>query len=120
MSTHAGTVGVSGRSALFTVWTVTVSVLAAAALILSGLALNVAARSDRSATVDGGGTVEAASIGSPLWDAGKLEAMEVRMDLAEAARTQGTSTLWDAGKLEAMDARMDLAEAAWAKGPDAP
>jgi len=119
MSTQAGTVGVSGRSALFTVWTVTVSVLAAAAPILSGLALNVAASSDGS-TVEIGGTVEAASTGSPPWDAGKLEAMEARMDLAEAAWAQGTSTLWDAGKLEAMEARMDLAEAAWAAGPDAP
>jgi hypothetical protein len=100
--------GFSGRSALFTLWTVTVSVIAAAALILSGLALNVAGRADRSVTsVEGSGTHEAAGIGSPLWDAGKLQAMEARM-LAEAARAQGVSSLWDAGKLQAMEARMAI------------
>jgi hypothetical protein len=117
MSTKAGTLGFSGRSSLFTLWTVTVSVLAAAALVLSGLALNVASRGDRS---EGGGTVEVASIGSPLWDAGKLEAMEARMDLAEAAQLQGTSQLWDEGKLEAMEARMLLAEAAQGPRTSAP
>ena len=117
MSTQAGTVGVSRRSALFTVWTVTVSVLAAAALILSGLALNMAARSDRSVTVESGVTVEAAGTGSPLWDAGKLEAMEVRMELAEAAQAPGSSPLWDAGKLEAMEVRMELAEAQGTRAP---
>jgi hypothetical protein len=57
MSTKAGTMGFSGRPALFTFWTVAVSVLAAAALILSAVALNVAARGDRSVTsVEGSGT----------------------------------------------------------------
>ena len=62
MSTKAGTMGFSGRPALFTFWTVTVSVLAAAALILSAVALNVAGRGDRSVTsVEGSGTREAAT-----------------------------------------------------------
>ena len=57
MSTKAGTMGFSGRPALFTFWTVAVSVLAAAALILSAVALNVAGRGDRSVTsVEGSGT----------------------------------------------------------------
>ncbi len=106
MSTKAGTMGFSGRPALFTFWTVIVSVLAAAALILSAVALNVAGRSDRSVTsVEGSGTREAAGVGATLWDAGKLQAMEGRM-LAETVRVQGTgATLWDAGKLEAMEGR---------------
>ena len=104
MSTKAGTMGFSGRPALFTFWTVTVSVLAASALILSAVALNVAGRGDRSAT-SVAGTREAASIGAPVWDAGKLEAMEGRM-LAETVRVEGSAALWDAGKLEAMEGRL--------------
>jgi hypothetical protein len=65
MSTKAGTMGFSGRPALFTFWTVAVSVLAAAALILSAVALNVAGRGDRSVTgVEGSGTRVAESNGS--------------------------------------------------------
>ncbi len=83
MSTKAGTMGFSGRPALFTFWTVTVSVLAAAALILSAVALNVAGRGDRSVTsVEGSGTRKAEGNGARLWDAGKLEAMPGRV-LAE-------------------------------------
>jgi hypothetical protein len=116
MSTKAGTMGFSGRPALFTFWTVTVSVLAAAALILSAVALNVAGRSDRSLTsVEGSGSREAAGVGATLWDAGKLQAMEGRM-LAETVRVQGTgATVWDAGKLEAMRGRL-LAETVRAGG----
>ena len=106
MSTKAGTLGFSERPALFTFWTVAVSALAAAALILSAVALNVAGRDVRSVTtVEGSGTHEA-SIGATLWDAGKLEAMRGRV-LAEAVQTQ--QSLWDAGKLEAMKGRV-LAE----------
>ena len=106
MSTKAGTIGFSGRPALFTLWTVTVSVLAAAALILSAVALNVAGRGDRSVTsAAGSGIREAASIGAPLWDAGKLEAMEGRV-LAETVRVQGSAPLWDAGKQQAMEGRV--------------
>jgi hypothetical protein len=106
MSTKAGTMGFSGRPALFTFWTVTVSVLAAAALILSALALTVAGRGDDSVTsVADSGTREAASLGAPLWDAGKLEAMQGRV-FAETVRTQGFAPLWDAGKLEAMQGRV--------------
>ena len=106
MSTKAGTLGFSERPALFTFWTVAVSTLAASALILSAVALNVAGRDVRPVTsVEGSGTHES-SIGSTLWDAGKLEAMRGRV-LAEAVRTQ--EALWDAGKLEAMRGRV-LAE----------
>ena len=105
MSTKAGTIGVSGRPARFTLWTAAVSALAAAALIMSAVALTVATRSDGSATsVAGSGTREAAGVGSQLWDAGKLEAMRGRV-LAESVRAEGFGTLWDAGKLEAMKGR---------------
>jgi hypothetical protein len=115
MSTKAGTMGFSARPALFTFWTVAVSALAAAALILSAVALNVAGRGDRSVTsVEGSGTREAARIGSPPWDAGKLQAMEGRV-LAETVRLQGAAPLWDAGKLQAMEGRV-LAETVRAEG----
>jgi hypothetical protein len=106
MSTKAGTMGFSVRPALFTFWTVTVSVLAAAALILSAVALNVAGRGEGSVTsVERSGTLGAAGVGATLWDAGKLEAMQGRV-LAETVRTQGFAPLWDAGKLEAMQGRV--------------
>jgi hypothetical protein len=115
MSTKAGTIGLSGRPALFTFWTVAVSVLAAAALILSALALTVAGRGDGSVTsVEGSGTSEAGGVVATLWDAGKLEAMEGRV-LAETVRVQESAPLWDAGKLEAMEGRV-LAETVRAKG----
>jgi hypothetical protein len=115
MSTKAGTMGFSGRPALFTFWTVAVSVLAAAALILSALALTVAGRGDRSVTsVEGSGTSEAESTGARLWDAGKLEAMQGRV-LAETVRAEGSAALWDEGKLEAMKGRL-LAETVRVQG----
>ena len=105
MSTKAGTMGFSERPALFTFWTVAVSALAASALILSAVALNVAGREARPVTsVEGSGTREAAAVGATLWDAGKLQAMQGRV-LAETVRTQGSAPLWDAGKLEAMEGR---------------
>jgi hypothetical protein len=105
MSTKAGTMGFSARPALFTFWTAAVSALAAAALILSAVALNVAGRDVQSVTsVEGSGT-RAASIGASLWDAGKLEAMRGRV-LAETVRIQGYAPLWDAGKLQAMEGRV--------------
>ena len=106
MNTNAGTMGFSGRPALFTFWTVAVSVLAAAALILSAVALNVAGRDDRPVTsMEGTGSGGAASIEAGLWDAGKLEAMQGRA-LAEAFWAEGSAPLWDAGKLEAMQGRV--------------
>ena len=106
MSTKAGTIGFSGRPALFTFWTVTVSVLAAVALILSAVALNVAGRGDRSVTsLEGSGIGEAANNEAQLWDAGKLDAMQGRV-IAETVRVQGSAPLWDAGKLDAMRGRM--------------
>jgi hypothetical protein len=90
-------------------------VLAAAALILSALALTVAGRGDGSVTsVAGSGTREGAILRAALWDAGKLEAMEGRV-LAETVRVQGFAPLWDAGKLEAMQGRV-LAETVRAEG----
>ena len=119
MSTKAGTIGFSGRPALFTFWTVTVSVLAAAALILSALALNVAGRGDGSVTsVAGIGTREGATLGAALWDAGKLEAMQGRV-LAETVRAEASAALWDAGKLEAMQGRV-LAETVRTEGTGVP
>ena len=103
MSTKAGTIGVSGRPARFTLWTTAVTVLASAALIMSALALTLAGRGVRSIPdVEGSGTRQEASIGAPRWDAGKLEAMQGRV-LAETVRA--SAALWDAGKLEAMQGR---------------
>src|SRR5262245_45211764 len=108
MGMRAETIGVSTRSAGFTLWTGAVSAVAAAALIMSAVALTVAAR-DRAVTGGaGGGTHEAARIEAPPWDAGKLAAMEGRL-LAESLRGGGYPPLWDEGKLEAMRGR-ELAE----------
>ncbi len=102
------TIRVSARPAGFTLWTAALSALAAAALIMSAVALTVAAR-DRAVTgVAGGGIHEAASTEAPLWDAGKLAAMQGRV-LAESVRSEGYAPLWDEGKLEAMKGRV-LAE----------
>jgi hypothetical protein len=102
MSTQAGTVGLSGRPALFTFWTVAVSVLAAAALILSAMALNVAGRVDRPVSV----TSEAAAIGSPLWDASKLDAMKGRVLAGAVQAAHVSAPGWDASKLDAMQGRV--------------
>ncbi len=108
MGTKAETIRVSARPAGFTLWTAAVSALAAAALIMSAMALTVATR-DRAVTgVAGGGIHEAASTEASLWNAGKLDAMEGRM-LAESVRINGYVPLWNAGKLDAMEGRM-LAE----------
>jgi hypothetical protein len=105
MGTKAETIGVSARPAGFTLWTAAVSALAAAALIMSAMALTVASR-DRAVTgVARGGILEAASTEAPIWDAAKLEAMEGRM-LAESVRIEGDDLTWDAAKLEAMEGRM--------------
>jgi hypothetical protein len=114
MGTKAETIGVSARPARFTVWTAAVSALAAAALIMSAVALTVAAR-DRAVTgVAGGGIHEAASTEAPLWDAGKLAAMQGRV-LAESVRSEGYAPLWDEGRLEAMEGRV-LAESVRSEG----
>jgi hypothetical protein len=107
MSTKASTIEVPGRPVGFRLWAAAVSVLAAAALIMSAVALSEVGRGDRSATsVEGSGTVEAAGIGIPLWDAGKLEAMEGRVLAATVAAEGIGIPLWDAGKLEAMKGRV--------------
>ena len=98
MSTKAGTIGIAGRPTGFVVWTGIVSALAAAALIMSAVALTEARR-------DGGAdAVGIASAQAPLWDAGKLEAMRDRV-LAESVGDQGYVP-WDAGKLDAMAGRV--------------
>jgi hypothetical protein len=105
MGTKAETMKVSARPAGFTLWAAAVSALAAAALIMSALALTVAAR-DRAGTSEaGGGNHAAASTEARLWDAGKLEAMRGRV-LADGVRVEGYAPLWDAGKLEAMEGRV--------------
>jgi len=114
MGTKAETIRVSARPAGFTLWTAAVSALAAAALIMSAVALTVAAR-DRAVTgVAGGGIHESASTEAPLWDAGKLAAMQGRV-LAESVRSEGYAPLWDPGRLEAMEGRV-LAESVRSEG----
>jgi uncharacterized membrane protein len=109
MGTKAETIRVSARPAGFTLWTAVVSALAAAALIMSAVALTMAARERAVTGVAGGGIHEAASSEAPLlWDAGKLEAMNGRV-LAESIRIEDPAVLWDEGKLEAMEGRV-LAE----------
>ncbi len=95
MTTQAGTIEAPSRPVGFMLWGGIVSVLAAAALIMSAMALTQSARTSSG---------EIASVGAPLWDAGKLEAMQGRV-LAEVVGVDGTATLWDAGKLEAMRGR---------------
>ena len=108
MGTKADTIRVAARPAGFTIWTAAVSALAAAALIMSAVALTLAARDDAATGVAGGGIHQAVSTEASLWNAGKLDAMEGRM-LAESIRINGYVPLWNAGKLEAMEGRM-LAE----------
>ena len=98
MSTKAGTIEVR-RPSGFTLWAAAVSVLAAAALIMSAVALNQAVRS----TDD-----EAAGVNTQMWDAAKLEAMEGRALAATVGSTVGSTGYapWDAGKLEAMSGRV--------------
>ena len=105
MGTKAETIRVSARPAGFTLWTAAVSALAAAALVLSVVALTVATGDRAVSGVAVGGIHKAASAGAQLWDAGKLEAMKGRM-LAESVRIEGYAPLWDAGKLEAMEGRV--------------
>jgi len=65
----------------------------------------VAAR-DRAVTgVAGDGIHEAASTEAPLWDEGKLAAMQGRV-LAESIRIEDPAVLWDEGQLEAMEGRV--------------
>jgi len=113
MSTKAGTIGIAGRPTGFVVWTGIVSALAAAALIMSAVAL-IEARDHRSiAGAASREQVGVASTHAPLWDAGKLEAMQGR-ELAASVRSNGY-VLWDDGKLEAMAGRV-LADGADGRG----
>ena len=114
MGTKAETIGIAARPG-FTPWTAAVSVLAAAALIMSAVALTVAARDHAVTGVAGAGIEEAASIGTLRWDAAKLEAMHGRV-LAERARIEAVAPLWDEDKLAAMQGRV-LAERARIGGP---
>jgi hypothetical protein len=104
MSTKAGTIRVSARPAGFTLWTAVVSALAAAALIMSAVALTMAARDRAVPSAPSSGVHEVVSTEAPLWDAAKLEAMKGRM-LAESVRIEGYVP-WDAAKLAAMQGRV--------------
>ena len=108
MGTKDETIRVAARPAGFTLWTAAVTSLAAAALIMSAVALTVAASDHAFTGVAGGGIHQAATTEAALWDAGKLEAMQGRV-LAESVRVEDPAPLWDAGKLEAMQGRV-LAE----------
>ena len=108
MGTKAETIRVSARPAGFMLWTAAVSALAAAALIMSAMALTVAVRERAVTGVADSGIHEAVSAEAPPWNAAKLEAMQGRM-LAESIRINGYVPLWNATKLEAMQGRM-LAE----------
>ena len=103
MSAKAGTIGLSQRPTGFVVWTAIVSVLAAAALVMSAVALTKTRDQGvaGAAATESAGTVVAQA---PLWDARKLEAMEGRV-VAASVGPQGY-TLWDVGKLEAMAGRV--------------
>jgi hypothetical protein len=114
MGTKAETIRVSAQPAGFTLRTAAVSALAVAALIMSAVALTVAARDHAVTAVAGGGIHEEASTEAPLWDAGKLAAMQGRV-LAESIRKEGYAPLWDEGKLEAMNGRV-LAESVRIEG----
>jgi hypothetical protein len=107
MGTKDEAIRVPARPAGFTLWTAAVFALAAAALIMSVVALTVA-RDSAVTGAAGGGIHEAASTAPALWDAGKLEAMQGRV-LAESVRIEVYAPPWDAGKLEAMQGRV-LAE----------
>jgi hypothetical protein len=114
MGTKAETIRGSARPVGFTLWTAAVSALAAAALIMSAMALTVAMR-DRAVTgAAAGGIHEAASTEAPHWNAAKLDAMEGRM-VAESIRINGYTPLWNAAKLDAMEGRM-LAESIQVNG----
>ena len=111
MSTKAGTIGIAGRPSGFVVWTGIVSAVAAAALIMSAVAL-IESRDDGSVAA-GAETLGVTSSQSVLWDAGKLDAMAGRV-LAESVRSSGYA-LWDANKLDAMAGRV-LAESVGNQG----
>jgi hypothetical protein len=104
MGTKAETIRVPARPAGFTLWTAAVSALAAAALIMSALALTVATR-DRASSVAGSGIQEASIEAPTTWYPAKLDAMEGRL-LAESIRIHGYVPLWNDGKLEAMEGRV--------------
>ena len=104
MSTKAGTIGVAGRPTGFMVWTAIVSTLAAAALIMSAVALIETRDHGSVADAAGAETLGVSSSQSALWDAGKLEAMAGRV-LAESVGSSGY-VLWDDVKLEAMAGRV--------------
>ena len=77
--------------------TVTVVVLAFAVATVATLAIGSMIRSS---------SVVETTTPAPLWDTGRLEAMDGR----QLAESVGTSVRWDAGMLEAMEGRQ-LAEA---------
>src|SRR5919108_3190616 len=108
MGTEAETVTVAARPAGFTLWTGGVSALAAAALILSVVALTVAGR-DRAVTgVAGEGIHQAAGTEAVLWDQGKIDALELRAQAMEGVNQQ--TIPWDQGKIDALERRAQAME----------
>lgn len=115
MGTNAETIGsrrgrgtqrIPVRPVGLTLWTAAVAALAAAALIMSVVALTLAARDPAAVTgVAGSGIQQAASTEASPWDQGKLEAMQGRM-LAGSVRIADPALLWDPGRLEAMEGRV--------------
>jgi hypothetical protein len=99
MSTKARTIGIAGRPTGFVIWTGIVSALAAAALIMSAVALIEARDHGSIAGATSKEQVVVASAQAPSWDAGKLEAMQGRV-LAESVGSD-SYVLWDDGKLAA-------------------
>ena len=95
MSTQAGTIEASSRPVGFMLWGAIVSVLAAAALIMSAVALTRVG-----AHLQPGDRQRRARSGTPASSrrcSGRV--------LAETVGVEGMATLWDAGKLEAMRGR---------------
>jgi hypothetical protein len=104
ISTHPGTLPVRTRPGIG-VWTAVVTVVAAAALTMSVMALTIAARDRASIGAAGGGNRTVATTQARLWDVDKIEAMAGRM-LAERVPTEDAAVLWDPGRLEAMEGRV--------------
>ena len=84
MSTKAGTIGLSGRPTGFVVWTAIVSTVAAAALIMSALALTRVGQTP--ATSDAANTDAYVKAFRPNDYVQFVQAAEAHIDAAEAAR----------------------------------
>jgi hypothetical protein len=82
-----------------------VAALAAAALVMSVVALTLATRDRAIPGVADVAPHAVASTGAPLWDVGKIKAMEGRM-VAESFPREDPAVLWDPGRMQAMEGRV--------------